>query len=45
LQDSHWPAHPPLQHTPSTQFPFRHWFEALQVPPSASFGAQLVPLQ
>ena len=32
-----------LQHTPSAQLPFTHWFEAPQARPSAFFGTQAPP--
>jgi hypothetical protein len=39
----HWPEQAWLQHTPSAQLPFTHWFEVPQARPSAFFGTQAPP--
>jgi hypothetical protein len=46
LQAWHWPPQAWLQQTPSTQFPFPHWVEAVQATPSTFLGTQApVPSQ
>jgi hypothetical protein len=40
LHASHWPVQPVSQQTPSTQWPFAHWFEPEQVAPSARSAVQ-----
>jgi hypothetical protein len=45
LQETHSPKHEVLQHTPSTQFPERHWIPPRHPEPSGSFRRHTPPSQ